>query len=99
VLHVGDAVRMYKSKSESWKEKNPAPGWTNGESTFRRTPFAEVVRRVENQYGIAVEFPSNLANSGFTGSFSHTNIDMALQSLCLPMNLKARNSHGKIILE
>ena len=99
ILNVGDAVRMYKSRSEIWKEKKPVPGWTRGESTFRKTPFAEVVRRFENQYGIDVEFASNLANSGFTGSFSHTNIDLALQSLCVPMNLKARNYHGKITLE
>lgn len=99
ILLAGDAIRFYGNSSERFKEvANGKPRWTTGESAFKRTPFQCVVRALEKQYDKQIEFPAPLTDAKFTGSFTHQNLDVALQSVCVPLNLKINYSEGKIIL-
>ncbi len=99
LLTQGSAVRFFGKLPESWKESNPLPFWTGDESGFRGTPLEYVIISLENQYHCEISYPKQLAHAKFTGSFTHSDIDTALQSVCLPLNLKyAKTASGKIIL-
>lgn len=98
ILTPGKAIRFYGEASESWIIETREPNWTQGESSFRNMPFVAVLSTLENQYGVTIECPKSVENIRFTGTFTHRNIDTALQSVCVPMQLKTIKTNGKIIL-
>lgn len=99
ILSVGDAVRFDGKLSESWKEPSAKPLWLTGESWVRNLAFGRIISKLEAQYGLQIGYPEHLKNVRFTGSFTHSNVDIALRSICTPMNLNYKvTSPGKIML-
>lgn len=98
ILTQGNAVRFFNGSQENWKE-NPGvePGWIGGESSFRNTPLEQVIHQFENQYDLKIVYPKILARVRFTGSFTHNNQQKALQSICLPLQLKPQETGSKKI--
>jgi ferric-dicitrate binding protein FerR (iron transport regulator) len=99
ILKPGEAVRFYGKKQETWKINEPKPLWTSGESGFRNTPLQYVITELENQYHKEIQYPKQMAAVRFTGSFTHKNLEIALQSVCLPLHLRYTETQpGKIVL-
>lgn len=98
ILTHGQSVRVYKNKAETWETQDVKPSWIFGESNFKRAPLEAVIAQFENQYHCKVDFSKALSAIRFTGSFSHHNIDTALQSICLPMQLHYTKNSGTIII-
>lgn len=70
------------------KETSLHPSWINNESYFKSMPFEYVVREFERQYNVSIN-PQNVdVKQLFTGSFSHNNIELALKSITLPLDVK-----------
>lgn len=70
------------------KETLLQPSWLNNESSFKSMPFTYVIHEFERQYNVIVN-PQNIDTKQlFTGSFGHDNIEMALKSITLPLNVK-----------
>ena len=70
------------------KETLLQPSWMNNESSFKSMPFSYVIREFERQYNVTINPQSIDLEQLFTGSFSHENIEMALKSITLPLNVK-----------
>ncbi|RZJ31572.1 MAG: DUF4974 domain-containing protein [Flavobacterium sp.] len=99
ILLPGEAIRFYGENSDTWKVANKKPLWTTGESEFRNTPLQYVIDDVENQYNLQIELPKNFMGARFTGTFTHRDLNTALQSVCIPMNLKfTKTPQGKIVI-
>jgi transmembrane sensor len=99
ILLAGDAIRFYSGDTETWKTApNQKPSWTNRESGFYKMPLEFVVAALENQYDTKIICPEKLKHVRFTGSFTHENLTTALQSVCIPMQLKYTQSTGKIVI-
>ncbi|WP_299547459.1 FecR family protein [Seonamhaeicola sp.] len=62
------------------------PHWLNNMSVFENASLAEVLKELEQQYNIDVEYPSSV-NVNFTGAFEHNNLENALKSITNPLNL------------
>ncbi|HEU0137596.1 MAG TPA: FecR domain-containing protein [Flavobacterium sp.] len=89
ILQKGDGIRFHDDEVETMIEsQHSQPTWLSGESTFRNVPFQFVVEQLENQYGYDVQFPAHLNNKKFSGTFPNHDVEMALQSVCLPLGLK-----------
>jgi transmembrane sensor len=89
ILTKGKAIRFFKQQQEDWTQNTGRePDWIGGESTFRNTPLQQVIRQFENQYHYKVQYPEQLGNIRFTGSFTHRSLQTALQSICLPLQLQ-----------
>lgn len=99
-LVPGEAIRFCKKLPEMWVENNfVQPRWITGESAFRNVPLQYVIAQLQNQYDYKVSYPEMYKNMRFTGSFTNTNLTTALQSVCIPMNLKfTKTNSGNIIL-
>lgn len=98
ILTKGESMRVYGDKFENWADTYPAqPNWIDGESTFKNVPVKYVIEKFENQYDVKIKFPENLENSKFTGSFTNSNIETALKTICIPLNLKFSNTNSKTI--
>ena len=81
------------------KENNATPSWLNNESQFKSLPYREVLAEFERQYGVSIVAENIDENQLFTGSFSHSNIDIALKSITLPLHLKYSKTNNTITLK
>ncbi|WP_299837045.1 FecR family protein [uncultured Tenacibaculum sp.] len=79
--------------------KNLNPSWLNNESEFTSEPLSEVLKEFERQYN--VNFTTNNINTRqlFTGKFNHKDLDLALNSITLPLNLNYTIRGNEIILK
>lgn len=98
ILTPGESVRLYDETFENWAETtDKKPEWISGESTFKNVPMKYVIAKFKNQYDVEIKFPKNIENSKFTGSFTHSNIETALKTICIPLNLNYSDSNSKTI--
>ncbi|MGW9687180.1 FecR family protein [Flagellimonas sp. 2504JD1-5] len=71
------------------------PSWINNESSFERIPLGYVLNELERQYNIEVNTENVDKNLLFTGTFSNTDLKMALKSISTPsrMNYKIKGDN------
>ncbi len=81
------------------KENSIEPSWLNSESTFKSRPIKNVFNEFERQFNIAVNTKSIDTSLLFTGSFTHENMDLALKSITLPLNLTYHKTGSSIIIK
>ncbi|MFC4633559.1 FecR family protein [Dokdonia ponticola] len=75
------------------------PSWIDNISSFKSMPYSFVLAEFERQYDI--KFVENDIDSQqlFTGSFPHDDMDFALKSITLPLNLKYIRNNRMITLK
>lgn len=99
-LHPGDTYKIIDGKLLSTEKEIAAqPLWLRGESSFNNVPFIHVVKELENQYDISITLDKSDSSRLFTGSFTHKNLDLALQSVTIPLNLSYSKSGNSIVLK
>lgn len=99
ILTHGDAIRFYENKRQTWEENDTQiPLWITGESNFKNVPLHFVLEQFQKQYNFKINYPKTLKNIKFTGSFTHKNVEVALQSICIPMQLKYAKTNAKTIV-
>ena len=98
LLTQGESVRFYNATFENWADINlQKPLWINGETDLKKVPMKYVFDKFENQFHVDVDFPKSIESIKFTGSFTNTNIETALKSICIPLHLKySDTTSGKI---
>lgn len=79
-IENGVLIKHYKNNTSS-------PGWIANESSFDNTTLAIVLKEFERQYPIKITTENINVNKRFSGSFTHNNLNLALKSVCDPLNL------------
>jgi transmembrane sensor len=96
VTQNGEITRLTKGKTfrvvngdivniKDFIIKNPA--WLAQESTFENVPLWQVIDELEIQYDISITAKSIDTSKLFSGSFTHTDQNIALQSVTIPLNI------------
>lgn len=65
--------------------KNPA--WLQAESSFDKIPLRQVIAELERQYDLKVRLNNIDDTQLFTGTFTHNDKNIALQSITIPLKL------------
>jgi len=81
------------------KENITEPTWINNQSTFKSLPYKEVIAEFERQYDITIDTKNVNDSQLFTGSFTHNNLDVALKSITLPLQLTYTKTGKTILLQ
>ncbi|MBR9915960.1 MAG: DUF4974 domain-containing protein [Algicola sp.] len=81
------------------KETTSNPTWLNHKSSFKSIPFNQVVSEFERQYNVTIEVEQIDTSQSFTGSFTHNDIEIALKSITLPLQLKYSKTDNIIKLK
>ena len=68
------------------------------ESYFQSVPFEQVVKEFERQYGVSVKAPGVDLKQLFTGTFVHTDRELALKSISLPLGLTYSIENDSVVL-
>ena len=74
-----------------------APSWLNNESSFRSTPLGYVLDEFKRQYDLEVETRNVDLKQLYTGTFSNTNINLALQSISTPSQISFKLEGNKVL--
>lgn len=74
------------------------PGWMMDESTFKSVPYKYVIQEFERQYNVKITAQNIDTNQLFTGSFTHTDLSLAIKSISVPLNITYRVSDDKNII-
>jgi ferric-dicitrate binding protein FerR (iron transport regulator) len=99
ILTKGKAQRTIGSSLQiTWFFDTNETHWSQGQHTFDRTPFAQVIRALENQYGIQVENSEQFNNEMFTGRFTNDNIEAALKTVFNAMQIQYTFKDNTVIL-
>ena len=98
VLEAHSAFRIIQGKQEQYEvsQKNE-PEWLQGESNFSSVPLFHVVKELERQYSISVESDTYELDQLFTGSFTHKDLKLALESITIPVDLNYEIKEDKIV--
>jgi ferric-dicitrate binding protein FerR (iron transport regulator) len=81
------------------KEITTQPNWLRGESSFKGIPLKFVISEFENQYNLKITTEHIDTSRLFTGSFTHKNLDLALRSVTIALNLSYSISGNSILLK
>lgn len=100
ILKPGDSFLLLDGKIIA-KEKEEAlnPSWINNESYFKSMPVGFVINEFERQYNKTINTGTLDESLLFTGSFSHSDMELALKTITLPFNLNYSIDGNTIILE
>ncbi|PIB28162.1 FecR family protein [Maribacter sp. 4G9] len=85
--------RLNKSKVQI----NGRPSWVNKESSFRSIPVKFVISELERQHNIEVILGDIDENQLFTGTFSNTDLDLALKSISTPLKISFKLEDNKVL--
>lgn len=81
------------------KENAVQPNWLHGESSFKSVALKHVITELKNQYNVSINVEDIDTSRLFTGSFTHNNLDLALKSVTIPLNLSYSKSGQSILLK
>jgi ferric-dicitrate binding protein FerR (iron transport regulator) len=96
-LPPGKTFRVINDQIEKVEDYNTAnPSWIQHESSFNGIPLNQVIAELERQYDIKIKVKEVDTSKLFTGSFTHTNKDIALQAVTIPLQLSYK-TEGKTI--
>jgi len=73
------------------------PSWINNESSFKSIPLTYVLNEFQRQYNVKVETKNVDLTQLFTGTFSNTNINLALQSISTPSQISYTLEKNKVL--
>lgn len=88
ILAPGDQVVMLHDTIVERKLNDAQPNWTQNISTFSAVPLREVFAELERQFGVTVSTEHIDVHRLFTGGFQHEELQKALQSITVPMNIR-----------
>lgn len=87
-LPAGSGLKIEQAKLLThYQTFQSAPSWISNESSFDNTSLTFVLEELERQYPIKLTANISNMNIGFTGSFTHNDLNLALRSICEPLGL------------
>ena len=100
ILKPGDSFLLLNGKIIAReKEKALTPSWLNNESYFGSIPLGYVLNELERQYDVSIDASGINKSQLFTGSFVHSDLNMALKSITLAFNLNYSVDNDTVRIE
>ena len=81
------------------KEYTAHPTWIFNESSFTDQDFYSVIMALEKEYGITIKTKNIDVTLRYTGTFTHSNVDDALRTITVPLNLSySKDSNNDVLI-
>ncbi len=100
ILTKGEAISIQSNITKNYKISTKTPDWLSKTSTFHDVAILEVINELERQYNITVKGKTHLKTSFFSGRFSHTNLEQAVKTIFVAMEIPyIINTDGSVIIQ
>lgn len=101
ILKAGDQFLIVDGKYiATEKETTSKPVWIENKSSFKSLPYSMVLEEFQRQYDVEIKTEKVDLDTLFSGSFTHTDLPLALKSITLPLNLEYQQTQdGTIVLK
>jgi len=100
VLKPGNVFRKINGNPEvTFLTTKETPSWIHGESSFKSVPLKYVILELEKQYNIQVDESKINDSVIFTGSFTHSDLKIALASVFKTLNIEYYKKNNRIFLK
>lgn len=97
-LPAGSSFVVINGEIKLFEEpKNGQPSWMMDESSFKSIPLKYVLAELERQHNIVVTTKDVDITQLFTGSFSNTNLKLALESISTPTQIRYNLGTEKVL--
>lgn len=97
-LPAGSSFVVIDGKTKLVEEpKNGQPSWMVKESSFKSIPLKYVLAELERQFNITVEVQKINTGQLFTGTFSNTDLKLALESISTPTQIRYNLDEDKVL--
>ncbi|WP_111683292.1 FecR family protein [Winogradskyella tangerina] len=97
-LPAGKEYYLSSGRAETRNIVISEPYWLKNMSVFENASFIDVIKELIKQYNVIVKYPSDM-NVNFTGAFEHDNLENALKSITMPLNLTYTiNENNEVII-
>lgn len=96
ILKQNDNLLFYKSEVTLSKNDDSSPDWKNKQTILKSKSLEVVLKEFNNYYDVKFETSNVDTSVIFTGSFSHDNLEIALNSITLPLGM-SYNIDGETI--
>lgn len=97
-LPAGNSLLMLNGKSTMLKAAiNGKPTWLSNESSFKSIPLNYVIDELQRQYNIKITTKNINTSQLFSGSFSNENLELALKSISVPLQIKFNLDGNKVL--
>lgn len=97
-LPAGKSLKVARNTLISLEDtQDRAPSWIAFESTFQNATLDEVLNELMRQYAITISSKPEVSKK-FTGSFTHKNLNVALRSVCEPLELDFEIADDEVTL-
>ncbi|WP_452220643.1 FecR family protein [Lacinutrix salivirga] len=87
ILTKGKAIRLINNTTEAWTFDTQKEAVISNQFAFNNSPLSKVFAALENQYNLSFTNKDSFGNKRFTGRFSKTSKDEALQTVLEAMNI------------
>jgi ferric-dicitrate binding protein FerR (iron transport regulator) len=98
VLIPGQAVQILHG---NWQEQEVVagaqPSWMTNESRFKSVPLKIVFNELQRQFEVDVDSDGVDLNTLFSGSFSNTDLNLALESISIPTQMRYTRDGKKVL--
>lgn len=97
-LPAGNSILTIAGNSRKSKATvNGEPSWLSKESSFQSIPLHYVLDELQRQYDIEISTEHIDTTQLFTGTFSNKNLELALQSISVPLQIKFNLDGNKVL--
>ncbi|MBC8767516.1 FecR family protein [Arenibacter sp. BSSL-BM3] len=97
-LPAGNSLVVINGEVQALEIPNiKEPSWIRNESNFKSIPLKYVLDEFQRQFNLEVATQNIDTEQLFTGSFSNTNKDLALQSISTPSQMKYKLEGNKVL--
>jgi ferric-dicitrate binding protein FerR (iron transport regulator) len=97
-IGAGEGVRLLGTKLNRFETATAKPSWVNHKSIFKSTPYNIILAELERQYEVSVDASTIDKNVIFTGSFTHEDLETAMEGITVPLNLKFQISGKRVTI-
>ena len=100
ILSQGERVKLVNGSF--LKEASSAAigiDWLRDEYWFKDAALTEVFKELERQFDVNIDLEESISSLRYTGSFTTSNLDSALYSICWPMRISSEIKGQTIIVK
>jgi ferric-dicitrate binding protein FerR (iron transport regulator) len=94
----GMVYQNHNQNSEQWNIDQNSPSWLVGESTFKEVSLQIVMESLKSQFDINFNSNNIDLDQLYTGSFTNNNLEIALKSVFIPMEIDYKLKNKTVFL-